>query len=122
MTMIYKICSATIWQQAETAGFFAGAGIDLADGYIHFSSLFQVRETAEKHFSGQNNLLIIEVDQEKLNIVWEVSRGGDLFPHLYATLPLTTVISVKPMSLSRSGEPEPLGGWRAYLERFINPY
>ena len=118
---VYKICDSELWREAEAAGRFTGAEIDIKDGYIHFSSLFQVRETAKKHFSGQDKLLIIEVNQEKLNIVWEVSRGGDLFPHLYETLPLTAVISVKPMSLSRSGEPEPIGGWRAYLERFINP-
>jgi uncharacterized protein (DUF952 family)/diadenosine tetraphosphate (Ap4A) HIT family hydrolase len=118
---VYKICDAELWHEAEAAGRFTGAEIDIKDGYIHFSSLFQVRKTAKKHFSGQDKLLIIEVNQEKLNIVWEVSRGGDLFPHLYETLPLTAVISVKPMSLSRSGEPEPIGGWRAYLERFINP-
>ena len=80
MTMIYKICPATIWQQAETAGFFAGAGIDLADGYIHFSSADQVAETARLHFASQPDLVLVEVDSTAVEIVWEKSRGGQLFP------------------------------------------
>ena len=83
MTMIYKICPAQIWQQVEATGFFDGAGIDLADGYIHFSSADQVAETAHLHFAGQDDLVLVEVDAVAINIVWEESRGGQLFPHLY---------------------------------------
>ncbi len=89
----FKIFTADQWQQFETDGEFAGAPVDLADGYIHMSTAAQVDGTLSKHFAGQSGLVIAEIDLsgfgEKLR--WEVSRGGELFPHLYGTLPLTSV-------------------------------
>ena len=83
MTMIYKICPAKIWQQAEKVNFFYGSGIDFADGYIHFSTARQVAETAHLHFANQTDLVLVEVDSTAIKIVWEESSVGELFPHLY---------------------------------------
>jgi uncharacterized protein (DUF952 family) len=103
--IIYKIVSADLWQAAEKAGTFAGAGIDLADGYIHLSTGVQAKRTAELYFHGQPNLLLVAVDGESLGepLKYEPSRGGDLFPHLYGTLPLTSVLWVKPLPLDADG-------------------
>lgn len=102
---IYKICPRTLWREAEKAGLFSGAPVDVADGFIHFSTAGQVRETAGKHFSGQNDLLLIAVDGERLGgaLKYEVSRGGALFPHLYAPLDLAAVTSVRPLPLGVDG-------------------
>jgi uncharacterized protein (DUF952 family) len=99
--LIYKICDSTAWCAAERAGTFVGAGADLADGYIHFSTRDQVAETAAKHFAGEPNLLLIAVAADALGpaLKWEPSRGGALFPHLYAPLPLTAVRFVEPLAL-----------------------
>ena len=107
MTLIYKICDAALWREAERTGSFAGAGIDLNDGYIHFSARDQVAETADKHFSGQANLLLIAVESDLLGpaLIWEPSRGGALFPHLYGALPLSAVRFVKPLPLGPDGRP-----------------
>lgn len=88
MPLIYKICPAALWSEAETKGRFDGAPIDLADGYIHFSAGAQVAETAAKHFAGQDGLLLIAVDDQRLGpaLRYEPSRNGALFPHLYAPL------------------------------------
>lgn len=88
MPLIYKICPAALWSEAETKGRFDGAPIDLADGYIHFSAGAQVAETAAKHFAGQDGLLLIAVDDQRLDpaLRYEPSRNGALFPHLYAPL------------------------------------
>jgi uncharacterized protein (DUF952 family) len=103
--MIYKICDAATWRAAERVGEFAGATVDLADGYIHFSAADQVVETAAKHFAGRSDLVLVAVDANALGaaLKWEVSRGGALFPHLYATLPLTAVRWVKPLPLGPDG-------------------
>lgn len=105
MTTIYKIAPAKLWEEAERAGMFAGAPVDIADGYIHFSTREQVTETAAKHFAGQDDLLLIAVDAGALGaaLKWEPSRGGALFPHLYATLPLGAVRWVKPLRLEAGG-------------------
>ncbi len=105
MTTIYKIVCADEWRAAEVDGVFRGAAVDLADGYIHFSTEAQVEETAARHFAGQDGLLLVAVDAEKLGkaLKWEPSRGGALFPHLHATLPLEAVKSVAPLLLRPDG-------------------
>lgn len=99
--LVYKILSATEWQAAERAGVFKGAGIDLNDGYIHFSTAEQAAETAAKHFADQGDLVLVAVDADKLGtaVKWEVSRGGQLFPHLYGVLKPGDAAWVKPLPL-----------------------
>jgi uncharacterized protein (DUF952 family) len=105
MTLIYKICPAALWRQAEIDGVFRGSPVDLADGYIHFSTAEQAKETAAKHFAGQHDLVLIAVEAETLGAVlqWEPSRGGALFPHLYAPLDVKDAISVVPLPLGADG-------------------
>jgi uncharacterized protein (DUF952 family) len=104
--LIYKILSETDWRTAEAVGVFAGAGIDLKDGYIHFSTAAQAQETADKHFTGQSSLVLVAVDAEKLGaaVKWEVSRGGALFPHLYGTLAARDAAWVRPLPLGKDGK------------------
>jgi uncharacterized protein (DUF952 family) len=97
---IYKICEQASWRAAEQSGSYSGSEVDARDGFIHFSTAHQLAETATRHFAGQTGLMLVAVDAEALGpaIKWEPSRGGDLFPHLYAALPLTAVRSVEPLS------------------------
>jgi uncharacterized protein (DUF952 family) len=105
MPVVYKICPEPLWREAERAGHFRGAPIDLQDGYIHFSTAAQVRETAAKHFRGQGDLLLIAVEGERLGAAlrYEPSRGGDLFPHLYAELDPGAALWVVPLPLGPDG-------------------
>lgn len=102
---IYKICPQSLWREAEAAGRFDGASVDLADGFVHFSTAGQAVETAAKHFGGQRDLLLIAVDATALGeaLKYEVSRGGAPFPHLYAPLPLSAVKWVRPLPLGPDG-------------------
>ncbi len=102
---IYKICSSEEWQTACAEGCFTGAAIDVQDGYIHFSTASQVKETARLHFSGQKNLMLVGVDIKNLepNLKWEASRGGDLFPHLFAALDVAVVKSVTALVVGEDG-------------------
>jgi uncharacterized protein (DUF952 family) len=103
--IIYKIVPRDLWTAAEASGVFGGAPIDLTDGYIHFSTGAQARRTAELYFKGQDDLLLVAVDGGRLGdaLKYEASRGGDLFPHLYARLPLDTVLWKKPMPMRDDG-------------------
>jgi uncharacterized protein (DUF952 family) len=105
VVLVYKICPEALWRAAEQAGRFGGAPVDLADGFIHFSDASTVAETAAKHFAGQSDLVLVAVEEERLGeaLRWEVSRGEKLFPHLYATLPMTAVAWVKPLPLGLDG-------------------
>ena len=103
---IYKILSAAEWAQAQSAGVFAGSAVDLRDGYIHFSTAVQARETAAKHFAGQSGLLLLSVDptiRPDADWRWEPSRGGALFPHLYGALDLACVVAVDELPLGDDG-------------------
>ena len=104
--LIYKICAQALWREAEANGRFDGAPVDLSDGYIHFSTATQVGETAARHFAGQADLLLIAVKADRLGeaLRWEPSRGGDLFPHLYAALPTETVHWVRPIAVDADGQ------------------
>jgi uncharacterized protein (DUF952 family) len=103
--IIYKITPQSLWREAEERGRFDGAPVDKADGFIHFSTAAQVQETAARHFAGQDNLLLIAVEASMLGpaLRYEPSRGGALFPHLYAPLPLEAVLWVKPLPLEAGG-------------------
>ena len=103
---IYKICDAAAWRAAERAGEFLGAPVDLADGFIHFSTVDQVAETAEKHFAGRRDLVLVAVDADALGpaLKCEPSRGGALFPHLHGKLPLSAVRWTRPLPLGPDGQ------------------
>ncbi len=102
---LYKIVTETLWQDARKAGVFQGAAIDLKDGFIHFSTAEQARQTAALHFAGQSGLLLVAVDGDRLGdkLIFEPSRGGDLFPHLYADLSFSAVLWEKPLPLDEAG-------------------
>ena len=109
MTVIFKIAPDILWSQARDAGVFTGATIDITDGFIHLSAADQVRETAARYFGGQSGLVLVAIDGDKLGdkLKWEPSRGGALFPHLYAPLALETVLWVKPLPLGAGGHEFP---------------
>ena len=93
-TNAFKILTAGQWAQFQADGIFHGAPADLADGYIHLSTADQLQGTLDKHFAGQAGLVIAEVDLTALGdtTVWEASRGGALFPHIYGPLPMAAVV------------------------------
>ena len=101
MRPIYKIVGLEEWRAAEAAGVFEGSAVDLADGYIHFSEAGQLHETARKHFAGRDDLLLVTIDADRLDPqpVWEPSRGGALFPHLYSPLPVSAAVEVRPLAV-----------------------
>jgi uncharacterized protein (DUF952 family) len=94
----YKLLDAAEWREALAEGVFLGSGVDLSDGYIHLSTAAQLDETARKHFAGRTNLMRLTVDLEALGdaVVWEPSRCGALFPHVYGPLPMSAVTEALP--------------------------
>lgn len=103
--LIYKILRAPEWDDFRSAGHTAGAPVDLADGFIHFSTAAQAPETAAKHFAQEDGLMLLALDSDALGnaLIWEPSRGGQLFPHLYGTLQMADVLWHKPLPLAASG-------------------
>ncbi len=108
MAIIYKIIDRDEWDAARGCGRYAGSGDDRRDGFIHFSTKDQLRETAAKHFAGQHNLVLLAIDDADLgaDLKWETSRGGALFPHLYKPLPVSSVVQSWPLRLNQDGTHE----------------
>ncbi|HKR88649.1 MAG TPA: DUF952 domain-containing protein [Phenylobacterium sp.] len=107
MSRIYKILARAEWEQARALGRFEGSAVDARDGYIHFSTAAQAQETARRHFHGQDGLVVLEVEADRLgeDLRWEPSRGGDLFPHLYGALDVAKVSAVTDAPLGPDGVP-----------------
>ncbi|MDC0736736.1 DUF952 domain-containing protein [Cognatishimia sp. SS12] len=99
--LIFKIFRADEWAKLQAEGETLGAPVDLADGFVHFSTASQAAETAAKHFAGVSDLWLLAVDDARLGdaLKWEVSRGGDHFPHLYRPLRLSDVVWHQPLPL-----------------------
>jgi uncharacterized protein (DUF952 family) len=95
----FKILTSAQWDSWKVEGLFTGAPVDLQDGFIHLSTADQVDETAAKHFAGQVGLVLAEIDLAALgdSVRWEPSRGGALFPHVYAAISLSAVLGAIPM-------------------------
>lgn len=106
--LVYKVCPMLDWQQATRAGNYAGSADDARDGFIHLSTREQLAGTIEKHFRGRDGLVLVALDAAQLGAAlrYEASRGGALFPHLYAHLPVSAALSVTPLPLGADGVPQ----------------
>lgn len=104
---VYKIARRSEWEAAEQSGAFTGSPDDERDGFIHLSRASQLRVTYERHFAGEDDLLLVALNAGRLGpaLKWEVSRGGEEFPHLYAPLHLACVRSVTPIQRQADGTP-----------------
>jgi uncharacterized protein (DUF952 family) len=104
--LIFKIAPRLLWAEAERSGAFEGSPVDRSDGFIHFSTAAQVVETARRHFAGQEDLVLVAVRPQDLgaSLRWEASRGGDLFPHLYGSFPVSAVAWIQPLPLGPDGQ------------------
>ena len=105
MSTAFKIIDAAEWDAARAVGAYDGSAVDRADGFIHLSAADQLAETAAKHYAGRHSLRLLEVDLAALGetLVWEPSRGGALFPHIYGPLPAAAVIADRGLSVSAEG-------------------
>ena len=88
MGKVFKVFEEGEWEGVKNDDFFEGSKSDQSDGFIHFSTSEQLQETLEKHFKSKNRLYLLEVNTDDLELVWEISRNNQLFPHLYKSLPL----------------------------------
>lgn len=104
-TVAYKVLTAEQMAALEHDGSFAGAPVDLTDGYIHLSTEAQLTETVDRHFAGQSGLWVASIDLDALGdaVKWEPSRGGQLFPHIYAALPLSAVLAYGELARQEDG-------------------
>ena len=105
-TTAFKILSRADWRATLAEGAYDGSPVDHADGYIHLSAADQLAVTAAKHYAGQSDLMLVEVDLTALGeaLVWEPSRGGALFPHIYGPLPVAATRSVRALTVRADGD------------------
>jgi uncharacterized protein (DUF952 family) len=101
---IYKIIDKSELQKVKNTGLYLGSKKDIEDGYIHFSSEEQVKETLKKYYSNQIDLILLKIDTLKLdNLIWEQASDGSMFPHLYSSLDLSNVVEEFEIILNEGG-------------------
>ena len=103
MSKVFKVFEEDDWEITKNNDFYVGSKTDLSDGFIHFSTSEQLKETLEKHFKSKSPLYLLEVETEDLELVWEISRNNQLFPHLYEALPLSMVTKVYRIFIDAEG-------------------
>ncbi|MBR9862376.1 MAG: DUF952 domain-containing protein [Rhodobacteraceae bacterium] len=107
--LIYKIFRSDEWAAMQAADETLGAPVDLADGFVHFSTAEQARETAARHFAGETGLWLIAADTDAMDkLEWETSRGGAKFPHLYAPFRMAHVVWAEELPLGADGHDFPV--------------
>jgi uncharacterized protein (DUF952 family) len=81
---IYKVLTAGQWASAKAGG-PVEAPVDVADGYVHFSTAAQLQGTLSKWFKGQTGCVLLAFDSDDFGpaLKWEKGRDGELFPHVY---------------------------------------
>ena len=101
--LIYKVLRDEEWAELESQGLFAGAPVDIADGFVHFSTAAQLQGTLQKHFAGETQLKLLACDADAVaaDLKWEISRGRQKFPHLYRALSMIDVMWFRDLPLSR---------------------
>ncbi|MDA9177871.1 DUF952 domain-containing protein [Candidatus Pelagibacter sp.] len=101
---IYKICSKSELEEAKTKNKFEGSKKDLEDGFIHFSGEDQVKGTLKKYYTDQKELVLLKIDTLKLDhLIWEQASDGNMFPHLYSSLNLSSVIDEYELTFDEDG-------------------
>ena len=105
-TLIYHLCTASEWEMGKRGGWYRGSTDDINDGFIHFSTSKQLLSSFKKHHQDKDDLILVTADSGSLgsSLIWEISRGGDLFPHLYGKLELIKVTNVQPLPLDMHGK------------------
>ena len=104
MGKVFKVCEKDEWEAVKNNDFFEGSNSDQSDGFIHFSTSEQLKETLERYFNLKSPLYLLEVKTDNLEIVWETSRNDQLFPHLYKPLPLSMVTQVYKIFVDAEGK------------------
>jgi uncharacterized protein (DUF952 family) len=104
-SLAYKIETRSAWAMAQSAGVYTGSALDVTDGFIHLSARDQVRATLTMWFKDQPDLILAKIDLTTLGetVVWEASRGGALFPHVYGSIPMSAVLEVIELPLQEDG-------------------
>ena len=105
--LVFKICREAEWADARESGNYTGSADDKQDGFIHLSTAEQLAGTAGKYVRGIEGLVLVAFEPAALGeaLKWEPSRGGALFPHLYAPLPAAKALWARPLPLAVDGVP-----------------
>ena len=104
MGKVFKVCEEYDWERTKNEDFFLGSKADRSDGFIHFSTSEQLEESLEKYFKSKSPLYLLEVNTDDIELVWEISRNTQMFPHLYSPLPLNMVSQVHRIFIDDEGK------------------
>lgn len=97
MAEIFHLATLDQWAEAQTTGVVAPPSLE-AEGFIHCSAEEQLAGTIDRHFGGVDQLALLRLDLASLgaDLVWEESRPGQVYPHVYRAIRLDEILDVRP--------------------------
>jgi uncharacterized protein (DUF952 family) len=104
--LILHIARRAEWEVEQTDGFYSPANFE-REGFIHASLPEQILGSAQKHYRGQRDLVLLGIDSRRVQakIRFENLVGGSQqFPHIYGKLNRDAVIGATPFEANDEGE------------------
>ena len=86
---IYHIADSNDWTESVARGSYEGSALCRRDGFIHLSTEKQALQTWRVHYAPRlDGLILLRIARNRLGdaLKFEVSRDGQVFPHLYRAL------------------------------------
>jgi uncharacterized protein (DUF952 family) len=108
--MIFHIAERDGWDLAKSRGIYAPASLE-TEGFIHCSTREQVEETATLFYRGRTDLVLLRIDEDRLDAPLKFETATDLarrpeaarFPHIHGALNLSAVIDVRDLRCDPDG-------------------
>lgn len=98
MASIFHAATREDWERAPDAPYSPAS---LArEGFVHCSTRETLIESADLHFRGRTDLLVLGIDASALGdaLRWELAPArGTLFPHVYRPIDRRAVVALAPL-------------------------
>ncbi len=85
--MILHVTNLSEWQQQSNQVYYA-PGNFTKEGFIHCCSQEQLQGVLQRYYTGQSDLLLLQIDELKLQapLKYEEGASGEMFPHIFGTI------------------------------------
>ena len=105
--MIFHLTTPSRWETylENMVGKFIAPSLS-TEGFIHCSTKDQVLESANRHFEGEAELVVLCIVEKRVKemLKWETSRNNELFPHLYGGIPLEAIETTESLERNQDGK------------------
>ncbi len=94
--MIYHITTPDLHAKFNALDYYEAPSLQL-EGFIHCSTLAQLKATAERYYSEVPEIMVYHIDENLLNseLKYEMATIGESFPHIYGSINKNAIVSIQ---------------------------